>query len=123
MNENSDITIGDFWGIHKLQPDNNDQEGISVFLAHNEKALQYLDAIKENSSIEEIPLSAIDYIYREANDRAEIYHERNEVMKRVVKNGYMAVVKKRLGLKIRGRKIKDGIHKTLRPILRWIRKR
>ena len=121
FNENADITIGDFWGIQKYCPDNKDQEGISVLLAHNDKALEYVKSIKEYSTVASIPVSAVDYIYREATDRSKFLDERNEIMKQVVEQGYMAVAKKHLGRDIMKRKIKDQIAKYIRSLRRCIK--
>lgn len=118
FHEIADITIGDFWGINKFRPGNNEQEGVSVFLAHNRKSLEYLEVIKRQSKIEEIPLSAISYIYREVRDRAAKYNEYKDVMKHVVNKGYMTVAKQKLSLEISKRKIKDKI----RNLLQWRKK-
>lgn len=123
FNENADITIGDFWGIQKYCPDNKDQEGISVLLAHNDKALEYVKSIQEHSMVMPIPMSAVDYIYREATERSKFLDERNEIMKQVVEQGYMAVAKKRLGRDIMKRKIKDRIAKYIRPLRKWIKRK
>ena len=123
FNENADITIGDFWGIQKYCPDNKDQEGISVLLAHNDKALEFVKNIQEHSMVMPIPMSAVDYIYREATERSKFLDERNEIMKQVVEQGYMAVAKKRLGRDIMKRKIKDRIAKYIRPLRKWIKRK
>lgn len=118
MTEISDITIGDFWGINKFRPSNHDQEGISVFIAHNEKALRYLNNIKSVSTVEEIPLSAINYIYREANDRTKIYNEQKKIMQRVVNEGYMTMAKHSLNFEIKKRKAKDKVRRIISSIWR-----
>lgn len=100
FDEEADITIGDFWGIYKYAPENKDQEGISIMLLHSEKGMQYLSLIKNNCYLEEIPFSAIDYIYREVEDRSKLFNERNELMRSIVKEGYMKVAKRTLRGKI-----------------------
>jgi len=37
-NRNSDFTMGDYWGIDKNVPEIDDNKGVSLVLAHNEKA-------------------------------------------------------------------------------------
>ena len=82
----ADITIGDFWGIQKYCPDNKDQEGISVLLAHNDKALEYVKSIQEHSMVMPIPMSAVDYIYREATERSKFLDEPNVISDEAVDN-------------------------------------
>lgn len=42
---NSDITLGDFWGIHKYHPEMDDNRGTSLILIHNEKGQLLYDSI------------------------------------------------------------------------------
>lgn len=39
----SDITIGDFWGIERLKPTIDDDLGVSLIMIHNPKAFDYLN--------------------------------------------------------------------------------
>lgn len=39
----SDITIGDFWGIERLKPTIDDDLGVSLIMIHNPKVLDYLN--------------------------------------------------------------------------------
>ena len=60
----SDITLGDYWGIDKIKPELDDDKGLSLLIANNERAtdllstlncnltpMQLSDAIKYNKSI------------------------------------------------------------------------
>ena len=74
----SDYTIADFWGIYKYAPQNKDEEGISLVLAHNNKAkemLSYLDC-----NIEQLPQEAVEYIYKDATAKNHIYKLRQNAM-------------------------------------------
>ncbi len=42
----SDITMGDFWGIEKIDPDINDGKGISMVIARTDKGLALFDGIQ-----------------------------------------------------------------------------
>lgn len=44
---NSDITLGDFWGIDKVDKDFNDKCGVSLVITHNEKGEKLLSSIGE----------------------------------------------------------------------------
>ena len=52
-----DITIGDFWGISRYNPNYSDTKGTSVMLFNNERGKSYLEEIKKNSKLfEPVPL-------------------------------------------------------------------
>lgn len=44
----SDITIGDFWGIEKVKPDMDDGMGTSVVILHTQKARDIWEQIRED---------------------------------------------------------------------------
>lgn len=43
-----DITIGDFWGINKVNKEFNDNKGVSLVLCNTEKGKKYFDSIENN---------------------------------------------------------------------------
>ena len=47
INRVSDITMGDFWGIHEVDPEFNDEKGISAILLNSEKGKQLFNCIKD----------------------------------------------------------------------------
>ena len=121
--ELTDFTIADFWGIQTFKPENNDQEGISFVLTHSDKANNLLQSIRENCELEQIPHSAIDYIYREVESKRNLILIRNELMNRVMQIGYMNVAKKILKRKILKKQIKIYLFKKLNPLKKWLRKK
>jgi len=53
-----DITIGDFWGIHKFKKELDDRKGTSAVLVNTEKGASALEAIKNNgkfNTMTEVP--------------------------------------------------------------------
>lgn len=48
VDRNSDITIGDFWGIQKSMPDFYDSMGVSLIITHTDKGRTIFENIKEN---------------------------------------------------------------------------
>ena len=44
-NSGADITIGDLWGVDKLNPEIDDDKGISLIIIHSEKAQEYIKDI------------------------------------------------------------------------------
>ena len=47
IDRNSDITIGDYWGIEEAIPQFADQMGVSLALIHTEKGMELFNRIKE----------------------------------------------------------------------------
>lgn len=111
--ETADITIADFWGVCTYCPSNKDQEGISMVLDHSGKFEAIYPIIKNDCTIEEVPLSAINYIYQEAKDRECISLERDIAMKSVLKNGYIKTAQKKLKGKIIRWRLKNLIKKLI----------
>jgi len=118
LTETPDITIGDFWGIHKYQPENKDNEGISLIIAHNAKANDILQSIDGFEYLEEIPQSALEYITREVNERSNKSMIREHFMKEVLKVGYMNAAKKQSGRVIFKMKTKNEIRNFIKKICR-----
>ena len=44
----SDVTIGDFWGIEKVDPAMDDNRGTSVVLVNSQKGLAYFESVKDS---------------------------------------------------------------------------
>jgi hypothetical protein len=103
--EEVDFTIADFWGIAFYKPEYKEAEGLSLVLAHNEKAMTLMRHIAETCSVEELPASATDYIYKDIKYKEMQLYERNQMMHSVLKDGYMNVAKKTLRNKICKHKI------------------
>lgn len=48
IDRNSDITIGDFWGIQNVMPDFYNQMGVSLVICHNEVGKALFNDVKNN---------------------------------------------------------------------------
>ncbi|WP_051205860.1 Coenzyme F420 hydrogenase/dehydrogenase, beta subunit C-terminal domain [Butyrivibrio sp. FC2001] len=59
INRNTDITMGDFWGIEEEEPDFYDKNGVSVLLLHNEKAKQLITDISDVIVSKEIDVEEV----------------------------------------------------------------
>lgn len=55
VNRNSDITMGDLWGIKNILPDITDDKGVSAVFVHSEKGYRLLEHIKDYLWLQEIP--------------------------------------------------------------------
>ncbi|MHB8128925.1 MAG: Coenzyme F420 hydrogenase/dehydrogenase, beta subunit C-terminal domain [Mobilitalea sp.] len=53
MSRQSDITIGDFWGIEKVMPDFPREGGVSEIIVNTEKGKQLLEIIKQKNVTDE----------------------------------------------------------------------
>lgn len=91
LNENcADLTIADFWGIHFFRPENKDQEGVSLVVCHSDKGQNYLNQIADKCEMEQLPSSAIEYIYKRGGFENKMIN-RPRLMERVRQEGYMPV--------------------------------
>lgn len=51
---NTDITIGDFWGVENVLPDFYNPHGVSAVMVRSKKALKLLESQKENIELVEV---------------------------------------------------------------------
>ena len=110
--ETTDFTIADFWGVVYYKPELKEKEGLSLVLTHTPKANSLLSEIRNTCEVEQLPLSATDYIYKDAPEKAMLLEGRNIMMKKVLQYGYMKVAKDTLRTEI----IKNKIHTFLSNI-------
>lgn len=60
VHRRSDLTLADFWGIQNIHPEEDDDWGTSLVLAHSTKGLEALDRIRDRLSIRQTdPQTAI----------------------------------------------------------------
>lgn len=51
IHRQSDLTLGDFWGIDKISPENNDDKGVSLLLVNSVKGKTLIENILDNNTI------------------------------------------------------------------------
>lgn len=112
-----DYTIGDFWGLYKYSPDTKEEEGISLVLAHSMQAKEQLQQL--DCSIKELPQEAVEYIYKDAKAKSQIYHKRQVTMAEILQIGYMNHAIKKLRKDIIKYKIKTRTVWILKKIGIW----
>lgn len=115
----ADITIADFWGLFKYDPANKENEGLSLVIAHNDKALLMVEKMKDRAIVEELPLSAIDYIRRPQSHVDEMLETKRRMEKQIALEGYMPYMNRVLEKSVRKGKIKDMIGKILFKLGIW----
>lgn len=114
-----DITIADFWGIRMYDASNKDNKGISLALVQTEKAKNMLCNINKHCTIEELPQSAVDYIYKDAPYKKTLLAKRAAMMQEAIEIGYMSHAIKTLRGKIIKAKIKNNIKFILKKSGIW----
>ncbi len=55
-NRLADITLADFWGIHKILPKMNDDKGISLVIINSTKGKELLENIKNNIQMQKVDI-------------------------------------------------------------------
>lgn len=82
INKNSDITLGDFWGIDKVLPEMNDNNGISLVIINSKKGEDLLKMIQNEIQQKEVDINNVvrynNSIIKSAN--------KNKNRKKILKN-------------------------------------
>lgn len=107
-----DFTIADFWGIHFYQPTNPENRGLSLVLAHSGKSLKIISELHEECMMETLPQTAVDYIYKDIDWKRSCSQYRDDMMNRVLKDGYMKTVLKQVGIQVIMNRIKNYLVNT-----------
>jgi coenzyme F420-reducing hydrogenase beta subunit len=82
-NRVGDITIGDFWGIHRIDEEMFDNKGTSAIMVNTEKGAKVLDELKDSFYIKE---KSIKELFKYNHSKPCPYKpERNEIFKRLGK--------------------------------------
>ena len=115
----ADLTIADFWGLFRYDPSNKDNEGISLLIAHNSKALKAIEELKDDSVVNELPLSAIDYTRKPHRHVLENIKRKRAMEREIAQQGYMPYMERILKKDVRKAIIKDKIGKILFALGIW----
>lgn len=107
-----DFTIADFWGILFYQPENMEDRGLSLVLAHTDKSLRIISELHEECTMEVLPQTAVDYIYKDMDWRSSCGQYRDDMMKRVLRDGYMKTVLRNVGMQVVKNRIKNYLVNT-----------
>ena len=55
----ADITLADYWGVEKYNPEMLDKNGTSAVLIHSPKGQHYFDLLRQQIKSEKVPISSI----------------------------------------------------------------
>ena len=116
----SDITIGDFWGWQKVNPEfNADDKGVSLVLLNTEKGIKLFQLIKQEINF--IKSDTEHCMQPNLQHPSVIHPKRDEFEKDYIKYGFVYVAKKygNLGWKY---KVLDSLRKVKNEskVLSWI---
>lgn len=79
----SDITLGDFWGIQKMIPEFDDDKGCSLVIVHSRKGMKLFDGIKKDILYKEVDYSKAEKYNKAIIESAEKPQNRNQFIKEV----------------------------------------
>ena len=92
----SDITIADFWGWEKTDPDiNKDDKGVSLILVNTEKGRKIFDAVKDRMTV--IPAKLEDCLQPNLRHPSVIHPKRIAFEHDYQHKGFEYVMKKYCG--------------------------
>ena len=108
MYHSSDITLGDFWGIGGLEPEENKKQGISVLTINSDKGRELIESIKDLAILKEAPKYLLDYAFTvKVNDGKT--EKRNRWFAEYLSVGYHAFYKKYYAKRLMLSKIKFAL--------------
>ena len=88
----SDITIADYWGIEKYDPDWYDPLGISVLLINNLKGQELLTLMKETMEYEKRPAAESLKEQQRLSRPVEFPTTRDEFWKDYIEHGFRYIM-------------------------------
>ena len=110
----SDITIADFWGWEKTDPDiNKDDKGVSLILVNTEKGREIFNAIKDRMTV--IPAKLEDCLQPNLQHPSVIHPKRMNFEEDYERKGFEYVMKK-YGKDQWWNKVKKDLRKIIRKI-------
>lgn len=114
----SDITIADFWGWEKTDPDiNKDNKGVSLILVNTEKGRELFDAVKGRMTV--IPAKLEDCLQPTLQRPSAIHPDAGKFERDYKRKGFEYILKK-YGKDNRKNKVHKFIEKMKRKIKRTI---
>lgn len=114
VERNTDITIGDFWGIDEVMPDFYDENGNSLVLVHSEKGFELFNKVKCSLDIRES--NRIDCLQPNLIKPTVASELREGFWNDYRKHGFEYIMKKYCSVSL-NTKLKNKIKKDFRNIL------
>ncbi len=122
LNRSSDITTCDCWGIEKVMPDFDDNNGVSLIMINSAKGAEVWESIKNQFDVRDIDVKSVlqpqmQYPNKRPDNRDKFWKDYNEkgiryVIFHYAEGGYKGAIKRNLG----------PLKPVLRPIYHGIKK-
>lgn len=93
QNHSSDITIADFWGYRKLDESLNDERGLSLIIANNDRGRELVESTTNEFNLHKIDNQYSDYAY-DPKDYSVAWKERKEFYTLVNQFGFEKAARK-----------------------------
>ena len=87
----SDITLGDFWGIWDINPEMDDNKGTSMILTHSEKGEYLLRKIKDRVQMKQVELKQASQMNTSMLKSSEHKRERKEILDAISNSGFQSL--------------------------------
>lgn len=117
----SDITIADFWGWEKTDPNiNKDDKGVSLILVNTEKGREIFDAVKDRMTV--IPAKLEDCLQPNLQHPSVIHPKRMEFEQDYQRKGFLYVMRKYgdMGMNYQIKKFLNKIKVKIKHVFRKI---
>lgn len=112
ISRNSDITLGDFWGINDFLPEMEDGKGVSLVIIHSEKGKRIFEKIRSHLKIEKIDTEKVFEHHNDAMTKSAILPIHREQFWK----DYQRLNINKLGNKYVPLTMKEKIKKVLREL-------
>lgn len=117
----SDITIADFWGWEKTDPNiNADDKGVSLILVNTEKGREIFEAVKDRMTV--IPAKLEDCLQPNLQHPSVIHPKRMEFERDYQRKGFTYVMKKYgdVGMNYQMKKFLNRVKAKIKQVFRTI---
>ena len=117
----SDITIADFWGWEKTDPDiNKDNKGVSLVLVNTPKGREIFEAVKDK--LNTIPAELENCLQPNLQHPSVIHPKRMDFEREYIKHGFKYVMYKYgdVGWRYKARKFKQRVKNKIKGIIKTI---
>lgn len=112
ISRNSDITLGDFWGINDFLPEMEDGKGVSLVIIHSEKGKRIFEKIRSHLKIEKIDTEKVFENHNDAMTKSAIL----PIYREQFWKDYQSLNINKLGNKYVPLTMKEKIKKVLREL-------
>lgn len=119
----ADVTLADFWGIHKYKPEEFDVKGISLVLANTSIGDELIQSCRESGDccLQDLLQEYAEYVYARNRTSQDSHYDiasRNKFIRDVYKIGYKeALLKHKLKVS-KVLLIKHKVKQVLRPLFK-----